>query len=222
MVNVSVVIPTIHTNDVQLERCKEILFDQGINWAVHAGGTFSENCNVGAAASEMDIVVFLNEDTEPRLGWLQPLIDPIVRDPTVGITGAKLVYPDGTIQHAGVYIGMEDGLLTARNVCWNAPSGPIIAVTGACMAVRRSLFEALGGFDELFRSGYEDVDLCLRASNAGFQTVYIAESVVIHHESQSGPERWRYVRENVQRLQEKWNVGYQGGDSEAIAGTDGR
>lgn len=201
--NVSVVIPTIHANDAMLEKALQAVTDD-VEIFTPDGGTFAENCNQGAAESLGSILIFLNDDTEVQEGWLQPLIDPIVRDPTVGITGSKLLYLNGTIQHAGIYIGMEDGLLTARNICWNAPSGPVIAVTGACMAVRRSLFETLGGFHTGYRNGYEDVDFCLLAANAGYKTVYVAESVVLHHESQSGPQRWANVSANVQLLQERW------------------
>ncbi len=203
--NVAVIVPTIHANDDMLKTCLQWVYETtGLLVATIEGGTFAENCNQGAAVRTEDILVFLNDDTEVQPGWLEPLIDPIIRDPTVVITGSKLFYPDGAIQHAGVYLNIEDGILTARNVCWNAASGPVVAVTGACMAVRASWFQSCGGFDEAWKNGYEDVDLCLRAGRANHQVLYIAESQVIHHESQSGPERWRNVSDNIRLLQERW------------------
>ncbi len=204
MVNVSVIIPTIHYAPEMLAKCEKLVRQDVEEVIVPDGGTFAENCNTGAAQATGDIIIFLNDDTEPQKGWLLPLIDPIIRDPSIGITGAKLVYPDGTIQHAGVYLTMENGLLTARNVCWNAATGTVAAVTGACLAIRRDLFTHLGGFDTDFKNGYEDIDLCLRASHVPMQILYVAESVVLHYESQSGPRRWSHVDSNVRLLQEKW------------------
>lgn len=206
MVNVSVIIPTIRAKPEMLATARQLAeqTDGVLEVIVPEGGTFAENCNQGAVNATGDILIFLNDDTEPQDGWLLPLIDPIIRDHTVGITGSKLVYPDGTIQHAGVYLTMENDLLTARNVCWNAASGVVSAVTGACMAIRHDLFDALGGFDVAYRNGYEDIDLCLKAAHAPAQIVYVAESVVIHHESQSGPARWANVSDNIRLLQQRW------------------
>lgn len=204
---VTIIIPTIRAQPGMLAKLETTLADQypGVKVLIMDGGTFAENCNAGAVLATTDIIVFLNDDTEPADGWLEPLVDPILRDPTVAITGAKLFYPDGAIQHAGVYLNVEDGILTARNVCWNAPTGPVVAVTGACMAVRRSWFESCGGFDVLYKNGYEDIDLCLRAARANHQVVYIAESQLIHHESQSGPARWSNVSDNIRLLNERWH-----------------
>jgi GT2 family glycosyltransferase len=128
-------------------------------------------------------------------------------DPGVGIVGCKLVDPNGDLQHTGIYFGLADGIVTAYNRLEEAPSGEVVAVTGACLMVRSDLFRELGGFDEGFRNGYEDVDLCLRARAKGWKVWYCADSVVMHHESQSGPARWTWVRENMQRLQDKWHRG---------------
>jgi GT2 family glycosyltransferase len=149
-----------------------------------------------------DPIVFLNDDTEPEPGWLEALCVPFA-DPAIGITGARLTYPDGRIQHAGVYLDRPGGVLTAHNVLTDEPSREVDAVTGACMAVRRATWEQLGGFDTGFVNGYEDVDLCLRAQAAGWRVWYTADSRVVHHESQSGPARWAHVNQNVTRLQER-------------------
>ena len=146
--------------------------------------------------------MFLNDDTIPQAGWLEALCAPFT-DPQVGITGGKLTYPDGRIQHAGVYLDRPDGILTAHNVLTDEPSRPVEAVTGACLAIRRDTWDELDGFDTGFRNGYEDIDLCLRARDAGWQVWYTADAHVVHHESQSGPARWTHVRQNVIRLQER-------------------
>lgn len=156
---------------------------------------------MGAAYTHGDPIIFLNDDTEPQAGWLGML--DAFDNPEVGIVGCRLVYADGLIQHAGVYLACEGGTLTAYNVHDDLPSREVEAVTGACLAIRRDLFDELDGFDEGYRNGYEDVDLCLRARAAGWKVWYVAEATVVHHESQSGPRRWESVRENVERLQVK-------------------
>lgn len=205
---VSVVIPT-HSRPDLLADCLHALAlntrKDEIEVIVKAGGTFAENCNAGAREAEGDILVFLNDDTIVQPGWLETLVEPIPA--RAGITGAQLFYPDGRIQHAGIYFSVDDGLLMGHNITWEEPTGQRDAVTGACLAIHAPLFHALEGFDELFVNGNEDVDLCLRARQLGVAIVYVAESHVIHLESQSGPERWAHVRENVMRLQELWSVG---------------
>ncbi len=199
--NVSVIIPTIRANPEMLAGCIEgVIETTGLTPIVIGLGSFAENCNTGAEGADGDLLVFLNDDTQLLIGWLQPLVDAFT-DPTVGIAGSRLVYPDGRVQHAGVYFDRPGGVLTAHNYTEERPSGSVDAVTGACMAVRADLFFNLGGFDRSYVNGYEDVDLCIRAKKLGFEIVYVAESTVIHYESQSGAARWTHVRENVARLQ---------------------
>jgi GT2 family glycosyltransferase len=136
-------------------------------------------------------------------------------DEQVAAAGSKLLYPDRRIQHAGV-VAIDDRQasdpLVARpmynGLAHDAPETneprTYQALTAACLLVRKSAFEAVGGFDEAFWNGYEDVDLCFRLQEAGGVLVYQPESVVIHHEAQSGPERFRCVRENIDRLHRKW------------------
>lgn len=194
----TVVVPTIFARPDLLTRCLASVRRA----VVVSGGTFAENCNAGAAVDD-DFYVFLNDDAEVPVGWLDHLLAPFA-DPAVGITGCRLVYPDGRVQHAGVWLDTPSGVLTAYNHTDDQPSGEVQAVTGACMAVRSECFWALGGFDTKFVNGYEDVDLCLRARKQGWKVAYTDAVTVVHHESQSGPARWTHVRENVQRLQEKW------------------
>lgn len=205
----SIIIPTINYRPDLLKRCVDSVtrtLKTDDQLVVIEGGTFAENCNAGAAATTGETLIFVNDDTKvDQDDWLELLTNPFV-DPNVGITGCRLIYPDGKIQHSGIYFDVADGILTAYNRTWDADSGPVAAVTGACLAIRRDLFNLLHGFDSEFRNGYEDVDLCLRAAEEGYGAFYVAECTLIHHESQSGPARWEHVDHNVRRLQQLWTV----------------
>lgn len=214
-----IIIPTIWEAPELLNALLNELNAQGVkkeHLFVISEGSFAENCNRGAAGATEDILIFLNDDTMPHVGWLPPLLDAF-NDREVGVAGARLLYPDGRIQHAGVWFDAPGGILTAHNELEDLESGDVDCVTGACLAIRRELFVACDGFDENYRNGYEDVDLCLRVRTGGWRIRYVAESTLTHYESQSGPERWRYVHENVQRLQELWNVREAWSDPEATS-----
>lgn len=147
--------------------------------------------NRAAEHATGEYLLFLNDDVEViDRDWLDALLDHAQR-PEVGITGARLLYPGGKVQHAGMFLAMtgkarhafrfaaEDepgyfGLaLTQRNV---------IAVTGACLMVRRDVFDAVGRFDEAHDVVNNDLDFCLRAHQAGLLTVYTPYARLIHHE----------------------------------------
>ena len=128
--------------------------------------------------------------------------------------GAKLLFPDGTIQHAGVALADcwdHDPLLAFHLFAKEKSDFPLAnqrrvyqALTAACLLVRKSHFDQAGGFDEQYWNGYEDVDLCLRFQERGWLTVYEPASVVIHYESQSGPARFLRAADNVARFHRKW------------------
>src|SRR5207248_1507347 len=114
-------------------------------------------------------VLFLNNDTEPHPEWLKPMIDVVDTRPEVAMVGCKLLYPNGTIQHAGVMFAYASpDPISPFNADSGAPSGTstqvreLKAVTAACMLIRSNVFKAMGGFDEGYLNGYEDIDLCLR------------------------------------------------------------
>ncbi len=151
---------------------------------------FATTCNDGAAAARGEYVLFLNNDTVPFPGWLDTLVEYIQARPQVGMVGSKLLYPNGTIQHAGVAICQD---LWPRHIYVGLPADhPAVnkarrmqAVTGACMLLPRELFQRLGGFDTVFINCYEDIDLCLRLDALGYEIHYCPQSCLIHFESVS-------------------------------------
>ncbi len=153
---------------------------------------FPRLCNRGAHAARGDVVVMLNNDVElVDDRWLDPLVDAL-RDPGVGVAGALLTYPDGTLQHAGMAIvdGVPVHPLAGRDPGSSdvAPwirSGDRTAVTAACLAIRRATLMRLGGFDPLLAHDYNDLDLCLRAWSAGYRVHLASETRLVHHESKS-------------------------------------
>ena len=176
---------------------------------------FAHACNQGATLARASYLLFLNNDTEPLAGWLEPLIELLDKDSSVGATGSKLLFPDGTIQHAGVHL-VDDAIsgdpLLAIHLFYGKPQDfplanhplSLQALTAACLLVRKEAFLAAGGFDEGYWNGYEDVDLCLSLRQQGWKLVYEPRSVLIHHESKSGPERFSKASSNIARLHAKW------------------
>lgn len=169
---------------------------------------FARACNAGAELAAHDLLIFLNNDTEPRPGWTQALLRYAQRHPAASVVGAKLLYPTGAIQHAGVVIG-QDGF--PHNLYAGLPSEhPAVnrsrrlqAVTGACMLVRRGVFERVSGFDCAYVNSLEDVDLCLRVGEAGGEVHYCHEAAVIHLESASRGRDDRF-EQSVARYRERW------------------
>ncbi|MGN6258490.1 MAG: glycosyltransferase [Solirubrobacterales bacterium] len=189
-------------------------FDERLTMvARQENGGFAEACNEGARmAGEADFLVFLNNDTVPLPGWLDALVEDLLAHPEAAATGSRLLYPDGTIQHAGVAIG-QDGwphhLYTGMPGDHPAVTRPkrVVAATAACLLVRRQVFEDLGGFDTAFINGYEDVDLCLRMGEQGHEVRYCPDSVLYHLESVT---RWEdgelhHVDHNSRLYAERWH-----------------
>jgi GT2 family glycosyltransferase len=152
---------------------------------------FARACNVGAAQARAPLLLFLNDDTVPLAGWLEALTAALEQDARVGVAGSRLLYPRlGLVQHAGVEIDPTGQPFHAHRL---EPSEKpevnedriLPAVTGACLLIRRQLFERLHGFDVGFRNGYEDIDLCLRARGVGALTLYCNRSILLHYESAS-------------------------------------
>lgn len=153
---------------------------------------FSAICNLAAARARSSILVFLNDDVTPlKADWLASLVSTLSRD-DVGVAGAQMFYPNGTIQHAGIALGLCDGAgHPGRNLSdsafwpWINYTRNVSAVSGACFAVRRPVFEQLHGFDIVFPVNYNDVDFCLRAGEAGYRIVIDSSARMTHIEAGS-------------------------------------
>ena len=173
------------------------------------GRGFAEACQAGAAVASGEYLVLLNNDTVPRADWLSALAAYAEAHPAAAVVGAKLLYPNDTIQHAGVVFGQDryphhlyigfPADHPAANV-----SRRFQVVTGACCLIRRDAWDAMGGFDTGFVNGWEDVDLCLRLGEAGHEIHYCHESVVYHLESSSRDLRAPQERANRERFRERW------------------
>ncbi|HUW64271.1 MAG TPA: glycosyltransferase family 2 protein [Spirochaetia bacterium] len=155
---------------------------------------FAGACNRGAAVASGKYVVFLNNDTLSTNDWLTPMLR-AAADPRVGIVGAKLLFPDHTVQHAGVWfasngrfpltpVHVHFGSAGITDPAVNTP-GEVPAVTGACMLVDRRLFLGVGGFDEAYDMSCEDIDLCMKVREKGRVIRYEPEAVLIHFERQT-------------------------------------
>ncbi|WP_075223268.1 glycosyltransferase [Acuticoccus yangtzensis] len=156
---------------------------------------FIRACNAGVAASKGRYVVLLNNDTEPTVGWLDALIDPFQRFGNVGLTGAKLLYPDGTLQEAG-------GIIWRSGNPWNYgrganPMDPRFSyvreadyLSGAAMMTTRAIWDEVGGLSAYLEPMYfEDTDFAFKVRAAGYRTMFAPASVVFHHEGKtSGTE----------------------------------
>lgn len=179
---------------------------------------FAKANNIASKRAKGEYLLLLNNDTEVQPGWLEAMVEYADNDSTIGAVGSKLLFPDNTIQHAGLLIYKkytsknESQLIAIHNHYKKSPDDPFVnipyeyqALTAACLLIPKVLYKQLNGFDERFWNGYEDVDLCLRIRKAGYKLVYCPASTLIHHESQSGAERFSKVPENVDLLQKIWS-----------------
>ncbi len=173
---------------------------------------FSEMNNLGARAAKGGVLLFLNDDVEPiEPGWLSRMLSHL-EDPAVGAVGAKLLYPDGTIQHAGIVTWLIDGaghpgrhLVASENWPWLPCTREVSAVTGACLCVRRADFHEMQGFDPVFPVNYNDVDFCLRLRAAGYSVIFEAGAVLRHDESQTRRPGTRYDERRL-FFRRWWNI----------------
>lgn len=195
--NYEIVIINNQTSDLLTLDYFEQLVSTGTVRIVDAEYDFnwSKVNNHGARECDGDVLVFLNNDVEViSLDWLTRLVENAIR-PDIGFVGGLLLYPDGTIQHAGVVVGMggwADHVYKgcAPVHCGNPFISPMVprdvsAVTGACMAVSRDTFDELGGFDEDFIVCGSDVEICLRALKHGLRNLYTPHARLYHLESKT-------------------------------------
>jgi len=181
---------------------------------------FSSFNNFAARQARGEYLCLLNNDTEVlEPVWLTEMMRYAVRD-DVGAVGAKLLYDDGTIQHAGVVIGIGEAAGHAHRFQPACDPGYfriahtahfVSAVTAACLVVKKEKFDAVGGLDERLAVAFNDVDFCLKLEAAGWRNVYVPHAVLIHHESKSrgkdvAPQNIeRYLKE-LRILQERWQT----------------
>jgi O-antigen biosynthesis protein len=174
---------------------------------------FSSTNNLAAARAAGELLCFLNDDTEVfDKGWLAAMTGHVLRE-RVGAVGAKLLYPNGRIQHAGVILGAGG---VAAHSYRGMPSETVgyhdravvdqevSCVTAACMLVRREAFIDVGGFDEALTVAFNDVDLCLRLRQAGWRIVWTPSAQLCHKESVSTGAH--YVAERQTQWASEWNL----------------
>ncbi|MBI3993678.1 MAG: glycosyltransferase family 2 protein [Candidatus Lambdaproteobacteria bacterium] len=177
---------------------------------------FAKGCNAAAAHARGEYLLFLNNDTLVTPGWLTALLHVMQAHADAGIVGPKLMYADGTLQEAGAKV-LQDGHVEQRGKADDAHR-PIYnrceAVpycTGAAILVRRDIFRAVDGFDESYAPAYyEDADLCFKFRQAGYETYYSPDALVIHREGGTSQSMWgdsgvaAVVERNRLRFLGKW------------------
>lgn len=182
---------------------------------------FAAMINAGVAAAQGDLVCLLNDDVEiVSPDWIERMAAWAVRD-EIGAVGARLLFPDGTLQHAGVALGIggaaghvdKGAVPTPVDFApWQNTTRTVSAVTAACMLISRAKFLAAGGLDaENFAIDFNDVDFCIRLGERGLRSVYCADATLIHHESLSrgtirkDADLVRFERE-LAMLRERWGT----------------
>jgi GT2 family glycosyltransferase len=174
---------------------------------------FAASCNRGAAAARGRYLLFLNNDTIALPGWLEELYNIAATTPDVGAVGAKLLFPDGTIQHAGVAFHRfkRQNIVNPHHIFRSFPgTHPAVnkirefqVVTGACLLTPHSIFKQLGGFDARYTNCFEDVDYCLNLCSRDYKVIYTPYAELIHLEGQT-PGRNDAIFPSRVLLQEKW------------------
>ena len=182
--------------------------------------SFSLANNRGAAAARGEVLVFLNNDTEVTdPAWLADLVA-FLEDPMIGAVGPTLLYPSGLVQHAGVVLGARgtaDHVMRHFDPAWDGYAGSLVAarevsaVTAACLLLRRSLFETVGGFSCDYRKHYQDVDLCLRLRERGYSIICAAGTRLVHHESVTRKEHGYDLGDRA-ILIDRWHEAIAAGD----------
>lgn len=209
-----------YTEIARHPKIRVVTFDGAFN--------YSRINNFGASFAEGEYLLLLNNDTQViSPDWMEELLMYGQR-PDVGAVGAKLYYPDRTIQHAGIVLGLGahrtaghthykvnyENVGYMGRLCY---AQNVTAVTGACLLVRKALYERLGGLDESFAVALNDVDFCLRLRREGLLNVMNPYCELYHYESRSRgldnePERARRYDEESARFREKWKAELERGD----------
>ena len=178
---------------------------------------YSAANNFAVSQTDGELVCLLNDDVSPiEPGWLERMTA-VLSDERAGIVGAKLYYPNMTVQHGGAIMGLA-GLVEHANrfLPCDAPGyawrgvldQEFSCVTGACMLVRRTIYDALGGLDEALPSGFNDVDFCLRGRRLGHRIVFAASVELVHHETITFGHHYAAAREqeaaDIRLMRGRW------------------
>ena len=190
------------------------------------GFNYSKINNVGVENSTGEYVVLLNNDTKViNKDWIENMLGICQRN-DVGIVGAKLLYPDFTVQHAGVVIGIGGVAGHVNiNIAQNDPGyfsratviNNFSAVTAACLMIKKKVFNEVNGFDEKFAVAFNDIDLCLKVRKIGLNVVYTPFAKLNHYESKTRgledtPEKIKRFGKEIDRFKSKWNNILEKGD----------
>ena len=207
---------------------KELESDPKVKIVTYEGGfNYSRINNVGVKETKGEYLLFLNNDTEViSPDWMEQLLMYAQRK-DVGAVGAKLYYADNTIQHAGVVIGLgahrsaghthykmpREHLGYMGRLCY---AQDVTAVTGACLMVKKSIYEEVDGLDESFTISLNDVDLCLKIREKGYLNIFTPFAELYHYESKTrgmeeGEKLRRYERECA-HFRDKWKEQLDAGD----------
>jgi glycosyltransferase involved in cell wall biosynthesis/SAM-dependent methyltransferase len=179
---------------------------------------YSKINNYAVQQAKGDYLLFLNNDIEVITpDWVDGMVEQAQRS-SIGAVGALLLYPDNTVQHAGVVMGI--GGIAGHSHKYYADDKPgyfhqlltvnnYSAVTAACLMCRRQIFEAIGGFEEQLKIAFNDVDLCLRILEKGYKNIYLPHVVLYHYESKSRgyedtPEKQARFRQEIEYMYMKW------------------
>jgi GT2 family glycosyltransferase/glycosyltransferase involved in cell wall biosynthesis len=173
---------------------------------------YSRKVNFALRHVNTELLVLLNDDMEVISSeWLSALVE-YAQQPEIGAVGGRLLFPNGTLQHAGIVIGVNG---SAAHVYHSHPADIIgyngythiirnySAVTGACLATRKTVFEEVGGFDERFAVDFNDVDFCLSAREKGYRVVYTPYCELFHFEGMSTQRRSQDPAE-IERFVSRW------------------
>lgn len=207
-----VVVYDSHTPMDVLERLKQIA---GIDLTLVEFSeefSFSRKCNLGASTAKHENLVFLNDDMSClSSNVLANLISPL-QEPDVGVTGAKLFFEDGSIQHGGHIHDLGDNRINYHRASGRSEgvrgalliNREVSGVTGACMAVTKTVFWQVDGFSEVFPNSYNDVDFSNKVRAAGYRILWLADVKLAHYESKSRvPKVYQRDYENIQ---ERWGA----------------
>lgn len=179
---------------------------------------FSKINNYAVSHTNGEYLLFLNNDTEVLTpDWVEAMLEQAQR-PAIGAVGALLLYPDDTVQHAGVVVGLG-GVAGHSHKNFSSDSSGYFnqietvnnysAVTAACLMCRRDVFDSVGGFEEDLAVAFNDVDLCLKIGKKGYRNIYLPHVVLYHHESKSRgyedtPEKQARFLSEVNYVRKKW------------------